>query len=161
MRKTVLALLCAVLFANQLLTAQQRHGYPLVMRAEAPLYPPLARIAKIIGKIDVDFTVRRGEVVAAEAKTGHPLLVKATTENVKTWHFSPDVNGAFATTFEYRVEGKETSTMQNPRVEMQLPEFVKITATPTKPSCNDCEPGAEIVGKPIKNGPGQNPSIPR
>jgi len=161
MRKTVLSLLCAALFASQLLTAQERYEYPLVMRAEAPLYPPLARMAKIMGKIEVEFTVKSGEVVAAEAKTGHPVLVKATTENIKTWHFSPDVNGTFATTFEYRVEGKETSTMQNPRVEMQLPSFVRITATPTKPSCNDCEPGADIVGKPIKNGAEGAPATPR
>jgi Gram-negative bacterial TonB protein C-terminal len=161
MRKTVLTLLCAVLLASQLLAAQERHEYPLVMHAEAPLYPPLARMAKIMGKIVVEFTVKSGEVVTAEAKTGHPLLVKATTENIKTWHFASEVNGTFATTFEYRVQGKETPTMHNPRIEMQLPAFVKITATPTKPSGNDCEPGADIVGKPIKNGAGGSPDVPR
>jgi hypothetical protein len=150
MRKTGLTFLCAVLLAGQLLAAQETHEYPLVLRAEAPLYPPLARMAKIAGKIEVAFTVKSGEVVAAEAKAGHPLLVKATTENVRTWHFSSEINGTFATTFEYLVEGNETPFMQNPKVEMQLPVFVKITATPTRPSCNDCEPGADVIGKPIK-----------
>jgi len=150
MKKTGLSLLCALLLASQLLAAQETHEYPLVVRAEAPLYPPLACMAKIMGKIEVQFTVRSGEVVATEAKAGHPLLVKATTENVRSWRFSSEVNGTFATTFEYRVEGNETPTMQNPKVEMQLPAFVKITAAPTMPSCNDCEPGADVIGKPIK-----------
>jgi Gram-negative bacterial TonB protein C-terminal len=152
MRISILTFLgAAVLLASQLLAAQQAHEYPLVMSADAPFYPPIARMAKITGKIDADFTIKNGEVVAAEAKAGHPLLVKATTENIKSWHFAPEANGTFTTTFIYELHGNETATMQNPKVEMQLPTLVKITATPTKPSCNDCEPGAEVIGKPIKN----------
>jgi hypothetical protein len=152
MRISILTFLgAAVLLASHLLAAQQAHDYPLVMRADAPFYPPLARLAKITGKIDADFTIKNGEVVAAEAKAGHPLLVKATTENIKSWHFAPEANGTFTATFIYELHGNETATMQNPKVEMQLPTLVKISATPTKPTCNDCEPGAEVIGKPIKN----------
>jgi len=108
-------------------------------------------MAKITGKIEAEFTIKGGEVVAAEARTGHPFLVKATTENIRSWHFPPEASGTFTATFVYELQGSETGSMQNPKVEMQLPAFVKITAAPTKPSCNDCEPGAEIVGKPIKH----------
>jgi hypothetical protein len=151
MKKTVLMFLCGALLIIQPMVAQQPHEYPLVLRADAPVYPPLARIAKITGKIEAEFTIRGGEVVAAEAKIGHPFLVKATTDNIKSWHFAPKANGTFTATFVYELHGNETATMQNPKVEMQLPAFVKITATPTRPSCNDCEPGANIVGKPIKH----------
>jgi len=158
MRKTVLMVLCVVLLGTQLVVAQQTHEYPLVLRADAPLYPPLARMAKITGKIEAQFTVKGGEVLNTQARSGHPLLVRATTENIRTWRFSPEVNGTFTTTFEYRMEGNEAPTMQNPKVEMQLPAFVKITATPTRPSCNDCEPGAgpDIIGKPAEQ---QHPTV--
>jgi hypothetical protein len=140
-----------VLLASQLLAAQERREYPLVMRADAPLYPTVARMAKITGKIEAEFIVKRGQVVNAETKGGQPLLVKATTENIRTWRFSPEVSGTFATTFAYRVEGGETATMQNPKIEMQLPAFVKITAAPTRPPCTDCDPGADVVAKPIQH----------
>jgi hypothetical protein len=136
MIKTLLMLIGAVLLASQSQAAQRE--YPLVIRADAPMYPPLARMAKIRGKIEAEFTVKNGEVVNAEAKSGHPLLVKATTDNIKTWRFSSEVSGMFATTFDYRVEGSETATMQNPKIEMQLPAFIRIIATPTRPPCNDC-----------------------
>lgn len=138
----------AVLLAGQQVAAQRIHEYPLVMRADAPLYPPLARMAKITGRIEVKLSVKNGEVVVAEAKVGHPLLVRAAVENVKSWHFAPETEGTFTATFVYELRGSETATMQNPRVEMQLPTFVKMTATPTRAPCNDCEPGAEITGKP-------------
>jgi len=124
------------------IAAQATHDYPLVIRAEAPLYPPLARMAKITGTIEVRFTVKGGEVVATEAKSGHPFLVSATTENIKTWHFPPEANGTFTATFVYRLEGDETPTMQNPKIEMQLPTFVRITAAPVRPP-------SESTGKPI------------
>jgi hypothetical protein len=115
------------------LVAQQTQGYPLVLRADAPIYPPLARMARITGKIAAKFTVVRGEVASTEIGLGHPLLVKATNENIKSWHFSPEVTGIFMTTFDYRLEGRETATMQNPRTVMWLPESVRIVAAPTSP----------------------------
>ena len=150
MKKSALMFFWSVLLSSQLVVAQQPREYPLVLRADAPVYPPLARMAKVTGKIEAEFTIKGGEVVAAEAKTGHPLLVKATTENINSWHFAPEANGTFTATFVYELQGNETASMQNPKIEMQLPAFVKIIAAPTRPSCNDCEPGAEIVGKPIK-----------
>lgn len=151
MKKSVLMFLWGVLLVSQLVFAQQSRDYPLVLRADAPVYPPLARMAKITGKIEADFTIKGGAVVAAEARTGHPFLVKATTENIRSWHFAPEANGTFMATFVYELQGHETASMQNPKVEMQLPALVKIIAAPTKPSCNDCGSGADIVGKPIKH----------
>ena len=113
--RTAQMFFCAILLGGQLVAAQEAREYPLLLRADAPLYPPLARMAKITGKIDAEFTVKGGEVLTAGAKSGHPLLVKATTENIKTWRFAPDVNGSFRTTFEYRLEGRETPSMRNAR----------------------------------------------
>jgi hypothetical protein len=150
MKKPALMLFFWALLSSQLMIAQQPREYPLVLRADVPIYPPLARTAKITGKVQVQFTIKAGEVIAAEAKTGHPFLVKATTENIRSWRFPPEANGIFTATFVYELRGNETGGTQNPKIEMQLPIFVKIIALPIKPTCNDC--GADIVGKPVEKG---------
>jgi hypothetical protein len=62
-----------------------------------------------------------------------------------------ETNATFVTTFTYELTKDEAPFPQNPRIEMELPTLVKVIARPTMPSCNDCEPGAVIVGKPIKH----------
>lgn len=109
----------------------QQTPEPRVLHIDVPRYPPLARAARVEGSVVVSFAVKGGEVQNAEAKSGHPLLVTATIENVKSWRFSQDVNGTFTTTFEYRIKGHPTSIRQNPKIEMHLPVFVRVTETPT------------------------------
>jgi hypothetical protein len=137
-----------MLLSSQLVLGQGTQTYPRLTHADLPLYPPIALAARVSGKVEADFAVKGGDVVTAEAKFGNPLLARLTTENIKTWHFSPEAYGTFSITFEYRIEGMDSPTPQNPRIEMRLPAFIRITAAPIRPSCNDCEPGAEIVGKP-------------
>jgi hypothetical protein len=43
-------------------------------------------------------------------------------------------------TYVYEIEGEETALPENPKVELDLPRFVKVTARPFKPTCNDCVP---------------------
>ena len=50
MKKSVLMFWLGVLLSGQLLVAQQAREYPLVLRADAPVYPPLARMAKITAR---------------------------------------------------------------------------------------------------------------
>src|SRR6516164_4125558 len=98
MKKLVLMFLWGALLSSELMFAQHPLEYPLVLRADAPVYPPLARMAKITGKIEAEFTIQNGEVVKAVAKTGHPFLVNATTENIRSWRFAPEANGTFTAT---------------------------------------------------------------
>jgi protein TonB len=55
-----------------------------------PEYPPLARAARISGSVTVEVYVNEeGQVISAEAKTGHPLLKAAAVEAAKQWLFAP------------------------------------------------------------------------
>jgi TonB family protein len=98
--------------------------------ADVPMYPQLARTARIFGTVQVQVTVKDGEVVSTEVKSGHPMLASATVENIQTWRFYPLVNATFTTKFTYQLETKEPLDPQNPKVELQLPLLVKITAVP-------------------------------
>ena len=95
-----------------------------------PLYPQLARTARIFGTVQVRVTVKEGKVVKTEVKSGPPVLVPATVENIQTWRFHPLVNATFTTKFIYQLETKEVLDPQNSKVELQLPLLVKITAVP-------------------------------
>ena len=99
-------------------------------RADVPMYPQLARTARIFGPLQVQVTVKDGKVVSTDVKSGHPMLASATVENIQSWRFYPLVNATFTTKFIYQLETKEPLDPQNPKVELQLPLLVKITAVP-------------------------------
>ena len=79
--------------------------------------------------VQVRVTVKEGKVVSTEVKSGPPMLAPATVENIQTWRFHPLVNATFITKFIYQLT-KEPLDPQNPKVELQLPLLVKITAVP-------------------------------
>jgi TonB family protein len=132
-------------------TPAQTAHYPQVIHAELPLYPPLAWAAHISGTVEIQVTVENGSVVAAQVKsssTKNQLLSLRSLENVKTWQFESEDRATFVVAYLYKVEGKQTARPENPRVELDLPLLVKITARPFKPTCSDC--GADISGTPIR-----------
>ena len=80
--------------------------YPFLVHADLPSYPPLAKIARISGTVQVRVTVENGEVVGYVQPSGNPLLVSATIDNIKSWKFDKSVRTTFATTFIFQLDGK-------------------------------------------------------
>ncbi len=110
-----------------------------VMHADIPKYPAVARTARVVGDVRLHVTVNRGTVVGVKATSeANSMLVSAATENVKTWQFQPTVSGSFDTTYSYDLKGEEVFIETNPRLELQLPLWIRITAHPPKPMCMDC-----------------------
>lgn len=137
MKNYLLCLIFGLMLNNAV--AQTAVQSLIVQRADVPLYPPVAKAARISGTVRVEITVKNGAVTNTDVKfSAHPMLVKATLDNIKTFQFVPDANGTFVTTYTYVLEKKETRFPENPRIEMQLPQFVRIVARPTKLTCNDC-----------------------
>jgi len=55
-----------------------------------PLYPPLARAARISGKVQLTALIGRdGTVKELQVVNGHPLLVRAAVDAVRQWVYSP------------------------------------------------------------------------
>jgi len=106
--------------------------YRFLVHADLPSYPPLAKIARISGTVQVRVTVENGEVVGYVQPTGNPLLVSATIDNIKSWKFDKSVRTTFATTFIYQLDGKseESKEPSNPKLDLELPSLAKITARP-------------------------------
>ena len=149
--KNPLVLLLVTLFAAPIIRAQGTTSpeHLLVIRAELPQYPVLAKTARVSGNVKVTVTVKDGDVVAVEATSGNPLLTSATKDNVRTWKFDKAVNATFATTFMYQLEKQESSQPSNPKIELELPTLVKIRARPSVGPCHDC--GSDITPKLIEH----------
>ena len=105
----------------------------IVTRADVPFYPVLALEARISGEVRVKVTIQNGEVVGTTAvSSAHILLTNAASENIRTWRFLQSVTEVIEVTFLYVITKNEGEIPQNPRIEMELPSFVRITATPVK-----------------------------
>ena len=57
-----------------------------------PVYPPLARQARIQGKVQLHAIIdKEGRVSELQVVSGHPLLVKAALDAVQNWRYQPTV----------------------------------------------------------------------
>jgi TonB family protein len=65
----------------------------LLLRKVAPLYPPLARQARIQGTVVLSIVINKdGEVRDTKLVSGHPMLAPAATEAVKQWRYKPYIS---------------------------------------------------------------------
>lgn len=61
----------------------------LIKRVE-PIYPPLARQARIQGTVILDVTINKpGDASDTKLVSGHPLLAPAAIDAVKRWKYRP------------------------------------------------------------------------
>jgi len=83
-----------------------------VLGADMPLYPVLARTAKITGKVEVQVvTDADGKVMSAQVKSGHPLLSRAVLDNVKTWRFAGASERTI--TYEFKIEERKENVFDD------------------------------------------------
>jgi hypothetical protein len=134
MKHAFLLILIGILAAAPRISGQGNDvlRYPFLVHGDLPVYPGLARTARITGVIHVRVIVEKGEVVGTETIPGSPLLVSATIDNIKSWMFDKSVSTTFATTFVYQMAGESEATTEpsNPKLELELPSLAKITVRP-------------------------------
>lgn len=99
-----------------------------VQNLALPSYPENARLADISGEVRLRVTVAEGKSTCVEQLSGDRILVASAKTTVESWSFDPEYSGTFTTTFDYRLEPRRLSEDQAPRVMMQLPTLVEITA---------------------------------
>lgn len=62
----------------------------LLVNRVAPIYPPLAREARIQGIVILDAIISTtGDVIGIELVSGHPMLAPAAIDAVKQWKYRP------------------------------------------------------------------------
>jgi TonB family protein len=78
------ALLCTLLMS---ITALAADPEPFLKSAPMPFYPPVARQARIEGKVLLRVTINQAGETSVEGLSGHALLRDATVQYVKEWKF--------------------------------------------------------------------------
>jgi hypothetical protein len=109
--------------------ALRAQDLPKVTAYGGPLYPALARQARIQGEVQLEVTTDGTRVVGSKVLGGHPLLVKAADENVQTWTFIYHEPLTFTVVFRYRTWEALQPDVQ-PIVTLRLPTEVEITTPP-------------------------------
>lgn len=108
----------------------QQHPNLRLLHADVPMYPQLARVARVSGTVEMQVTINNGVVTNTEARTGPGILCDATSESIRSWRFAESINTTITTSFTYELDVDKPSYGQNPRVELELPFKVTIISTP-------------------------------
>ena len=116
---------------------------PLVIAGKMPLYPIMARLARVEGVVKIRVTTDGEKVTSFEAESGPPMLVKFAKENILTWEFVKHKPTTFITTFEYVIEGPDQCMYSNGASVLNLPLEIRISAKGLK----TCDPAVEIKPK--------------
>ncbi|HXE74450.1 MAG TPA: aminopeptidase P N-terminal domain-containing protein [Candidatus Xenobia bacterium] len=105
-------------------------------------YPPLARLARIQGKVQVDVEIDpSGRVRRATARGGHPLLQKYAREGLERWVFGclgiPERFPVLHTVdLAFKIEGEPAGTRVW-KVNFDLPAGAEIVTNPPLPTRSD------------------------
>ena len=134
--------LCGTLYPAAAQKVEQQP--PLVVAGEMPLYPIMARAARVQGVVKIKVTTDGKKVTAADVESGPPMLAKFAKDNILTWEFSQHKPTMFVTTFEYVIEEPAQCDYSNDALTLKLPLEVRISAKGLK----TCDPAAEIKSHP-------------
>jgi hypothetical protein len=107
---------------------QSKAVLPMIAGGAIPLYPPLARAARVEGVIRLQVVTDGTKVVTAQAEGGNRLLVVASEENVRTWQFTKHDPTSFTVTYKYRIDAK--ADPNNPTVTLRFPSEVDVSIAP-------------------------------
>jgi hypothetical protein len=118
----------AVTFLSAVLAQRSKSALPMIAGGEIPLYPPLARAAKVQGVVHVKVTTDGAKVLIAQAEDGHRLLAAAAEENARTWRFARHEPTSFTVTYRYLLDAG--ADPNNPTVTLRFPTEVDISAAP-------------------------------
>lgn len=100
---------------------------PVVIAGQMPLYPPIARAARVSGIVKMQVTTDGNFVTSIKVESGPPMLVKFARANVQTWEFLQHKPTNFETTFEYVIEEPAQCNYSNASVKLDLPAHVRIS----------------------------------
>jgi outer membrane biosynthesis protein TonB len=91
-----------------------------------PLYPVLARQARIEGAVQVKVTTDGTSITKITASGAHKILLDAAEDNVRTWKLYRHKPQTFTVTFVYKLESPEVYGFVNPTVLLELPSRVEV-----------------------------------
>jgi hypothetical protein len=94
---------------------------------ECPTYPVEAQAMRLQGQVFMRVTTDGNKVIDLKT-SGHPKLVQATEQNIRTWKFAKDAPKEFSITYSYVNEGEyEADPATKCNAKMDLPTKVQVS----------------------------------
>jgi TonB family protein len=116
-----------------------------LLKRVPPVYPPLARQARIQGTIILKVHITKsGDVANIQLVSGHPMLAPAAIEAVKQWKYDP-----------YLLNGDPIEVVTNVAVNFTLAGAAPATGVTSNVSDG---PAEGVVSGVVTNSPGDQPS---
>ena len=112
----------------------------MIIDGKMPLYPIIARAARIQGVVKIKVTTDGRKATSFDMESGPAMLVRSTEENIMTWKFFEHTPTSFVTIFTYAIEGPEHCEYTNSSSVLHLPQEARISAEGLK----TCDPEIEI-----------------
>jgi len=132
----------AVMLYIVLLSAASAHAQePVVRQIVAPVYPRLAWLASLQGRVLLELEIdKNGRVQSVKASGSHPLLRDESEKNIRQWTFQSFRDPSsfpvrLKVQYVYRFEGESEDELSPPRVVITVPDKVEIVARPPGHIC--------------------------
>jgi TonB family protein len=116
------------LIALLLLTVSPRTQLRFPIHVVSLIYPPVARQARITGDVVLVAQIGSdGSVSIPIRRSGHPLLLQAAEDNLKTWKFQAGEPQEMEITYHFKL-GEPSSGSAQTECAFDLPDSVTISA---------------------------------
>jgi hypothetical protein len=112
---------------------------PLIRNGKMPIYPIMARAARVQGVVKIRVVTNGEKVTSLVLESGPVMLAKFTEENIRTWEFDKHKPTTFVATFEYEIKSPDHCEYRNGSLTLDLPLRAHITV----PGLMTCDPSGE------------------
>jgi TonB family protein len=119
-------------------SAQEVTEMPLVESASMPVYPLMARAARIEGTVVLELTTDGTTISQIVVQSGPPMLAAAAKKNVDTWRLLPNKPMSFEVTFQFHLTEPASCYLENGTTTLKLPTSVEISVN----AIQTCDPAA-------------------
>ena len=100
------------------------------IHVESLIYPPVARQARITGDVVLIAQIGPdGSVSIPIRQSGHPLLLQAAEDNLKTWKFQTGESQEMEITYHFKLKEQSSRSAQT-ECAFDLPDSVTISSDP-------------------------------
>ena len=129
----------------------------ILLKVSPPVYPPLARQARITGDVKIQLSIRKdGSVESAELFSGHPMLAPAALVSAKQSQFeckdcSAEVN-PYTLTYTFHLDGECRFGPNCERVESppKVEQSQGLVVLTVEPICI-CDPAGHITTLKVRS----------
>jgi hypothetical protein len=117
-------------FLAAVVLGQDGSTLPTVTAFQCPKYPSMAKSARVQGMNQLQVTTDGHRVTDVKVKSGHPLLVPAASENVRTWKFADHPPMTFEVDYFYVFQGEfKRDPVTKCSAQMELPTKVTVSTS--------------------------------